>query len=94
MKPNCYNCKHRKDVPGNAHSQCVHPKINLGSDTDSFSALFTIFDGRAMKAAQELEIRAEPHGIKSGWFMWPANFDPVWLNNCNGFEQEEKGNNE
>lgn len=22
------------------------------------------------------------HGIKSGWFMWPFNFDPVWLESC------------
>ena len=25
------------------------------------------------------------HGIKHGWFFWPANFDPTWLVSCDGF---------
>jgi len=25
------------------------------------------------------------HGIKNGWFCWPANFDPTWLVSCDGF---------
>jgi len=25
------------------------------------------------------------HGIRMGWFLWPANFDPVWLETCTGF---------
>ena len=29
------------------------------------------------------------HGIKSGWFVWPFNFDPVWLISCNGFKPKE-----
>jgi hypothetical protein len=68
-KPNCYDCKWRGDVVGDAHSRCDHPKVK--------------------EAAKELEIKGHPHGIKSGWFMWPANFDPVWLENCNGFESNK-----
>jgi hypothetical protein len=30
-----------------------------------------------------------PHGICNGWFIWPINFDPVWLENCDGFESKE-----
>ena len=37
-------------------------------------------------------------GVRSGWFFWPYNFDPVWLKECDGFtpkqdaacEKEEK----
>ena len=25
-------------------------------------------------------------GIRKGWFDWPHNFDPVWLEECNGFD--------
>lgn len=25
------------------------------------------------------------HGIRSGWFMWPLNYDPTWLISCDGF---------
>lgn len=28
----------------------------------------------------------DPHGIKNGWAYWPYNFDPVWLLNCDRFE--------
>src|SRR3990167_11061705 len=38
----------------------------------------------------ELNIRGNPHGIKHGWFSWPYNFDPIWLENCDGFEEKEK----
>ena len=24
-------------------------------------------------------------GIRRGWFIWPFNFDPVWLMSCDGF---------
>lgn len=37
-----------------------------------------------------LNVRGNPHGIRKGWFMWPVNFDPVWLESCDGFEQKEE----
>ena len=30
----------------------------------------------------------DPHGIKSGWFFWPYNFDPCWLVSCDSFKQK------
>jgi hypothetical protein len=63
--PDCYDCKHRRDVPGNAHSKCVHPE------------------------ARSLNVEGSPHGIRNGWFCFPYNFDPVWLNECDGFEKKE-----
>lgn len=89
-KPNCFQCKHRRNIPGDAHSQCVHPLINGDGDNDMFSAIIALVDGSAIKAAEQLDIQAEPHGVRSGWFFWPANFDPRWLLNCNGFESKEE----
>jgi len=37
-----------------------------------------------------LNVKGHPHGIKNGWFIWPFNFDPVWLENCDGFTPKEK----
>lgn len=34
--------------------------------------------------------KGNPHGIKSGWFYWPLNFDPVWLLSCEGFSDDKK----
>lgn len=36
-----------------------------------------------------LEIKGNRHGIDKGWFHWPFNYDPVWLDNCNGFAPKE-----
>lgn len=30
-------------------------------------------------------LNANPHGIASGWFMFPFNFDPAWAEECIGF---------
>lgn len=59
----CYECKHRRDVPGSCHSGCANVEADVVGDA---------------------------HGIKNGWFFWPINFDPVWLQNCTGFEKKEQ----
>jgi hypothetical protein len=31
---------------------------------------------------------ANPHGIKNGWFNFPIDFDPVWIEGqCEGYEE-------
>jgi len=80
----CYKCKYRGTMPGDAHSRCNHPKVK--QDDSMFGALADLLGGKNEEARQELNIKGDPHGIHSGWFMWPANFDPVWLRNCDGFE--------
>jgi len=33
--------------------------------------------------------KGNEHGIRNGWFMWPWNFDPVWMiDECKQFEQK------
>jgi len=29
LKTNCYDCIHRRNIPGNAHSKCANPNINI-----------------------------------------------------------------
>ena len=82
-KPNCYECKHRRSVPGDAHSECVNPLI---SDTDRIITGFALLAGQRSAAMKILNVSGSRHGIKSGWFYWPLNFDPVWLETCDGFE--------
>lgn len=91
-KPNCYKCVFRREVPGDAHSSCAHPSVPEG---DAFGNLMATFAsvGRVapvadVKAAEKLKISANPIGIRRGWFNWPWNFDPVWLQSCEGFKQK------
>lgn len=39
---------------------------------------------------QYAEVTANSHGIKSGWFFHPWNFDPVWLESCTEFNAKEE----
>lgn len=92
-QPLCYRCIYRRDVPGSAHSGCVHPKA--GGNDPGLSALAILASVGRMSpvadvvGADALNISANPHGIRNGWFNWPFNFDPVWLANCDGFTSKE-----
>ena len=90
--PNCYECKHRGNVPGDAHSCCRHPSAQ-GDLDNPLGALFAILAGvQRVPPTQgastvKLNITGNDHGIRSGWFNWPWNFDPIWLESCDGFEK-------
>ena len=72
--PNCYTCIYRKDLIWSAHSECKHPLW--------YYELATNF--------KFLGIKLNPHGVKCGWADWPFDFDPVWLDSCNGFKKLTK----
>lgn len=81
VKANCYKCKYRDGVPGDAHSCCKHPVA---------SPIYMMFfmSGKSAIASKDFTIRGNTHGVRSGWFTWPVNFDPVWLEECTLFEQK------
>jgi hypothetical protein len=37
-------------------------------------------------------VSGHEHGIRSGWFRWPLNFDPTWLLTCDGFSDKPEDN--
>lgn len=86
-KPNCYECKWRRPIPGNAHSECRHPKIN---DSDRILAPLLLAAGiQNAPTLKRLNVTGGETGIRGTWFMWPLNFDPTWLLTCDGFELKE-----
>ena len=80
-KANCYKCIYRGTVPGDCHSCCRYPGNRTG--------ILDYFAAENRDNAKKLNIRGNPHGIKMGWFMWPVNFDPTWLENCDGFKPKQ-----
>jgi len=38
----------------------------------------------------EAKVTGDKHGIRMGWFLWPLNFDPVWLESCDSWSNDEK----
>jgi hypothetical protein len=97
MSRKCYECVHRGEVPGSAHSSCNHPAAVKLISANPMFGLIGLYGRRSgvqvlpgiSAAVQELNLRAVPRGIQMGWFIWPVNFDPVWLINCDGFKARE-----
>jgi hypothetical protein len=92
--PICYQCKWRRDIPGDAHSSCHHPAFENVWD-NSFAQIVAILGKRAGVVAAEtrdIYVRGHPHGVARGWFNHPMNFDPVWLQECTGFTAVRRQN--
>ena len=95
-KPNCYECKWRGEIPGDAHICCKHPNIVQDTNNPLGNIMATFASvGRTAPvistAFAKMGIVGDAHGIKNGWFCWPWNYDPIWLKKCNGFTKNKKG---
>jgi hypothetical protein len=95
-KGKCYDCIHRRECAGSAHSSCAHPKSGL-KNASPLMEMMAIFAsvGRTGPALEvdgmkALGIGLNPHGVRRGWANWPFNFDPIWLVECTGFEEKVK----
>lgn len=88
----CYKCKWQGGVPGSAHSSCKHPSLKEIHDKPLMQ-LVGILGKRLppikVEGAGIINVRGSAYGIKKGWFQWPLNFDPSWLEFCDGFEVKE-----
>ena len=94
-KPNCFECKYKEDIPGDCHIKCTHPSIKklMSGKNESLIELLAIFGSVGRTPPMQLyppdmNIKANERGVKRGWFNFPYNFDPVWLENCDGFEKK------
>jgi hypothetical protein len=46
----------------------------------------TGYAGRDMHLSESMVVRCSVRGVQSGWCMYPLNFDPIWIEQCTGFE--------
>lgn len=81
--PDCYKCMYRGMLAGDAHSRCTHPVATKGLDPNSIAQMADAFLGKANGARVKL-------GIVGGGQTWPANFNPAFLQNCEGFQEREE----
>src|SRR3989442_13501305 len=105
VKPNCYNCIHRREVPGSSHSSCANPATESTRQSafmklagvvgkrggPELAGFASAFHEGPERAAAQLNIKAVEHGVRHGWFVWPVNFDPLWLEHCDGFQAKAEG---
>ena len=81
LTPNCYKCKHRRSLSWSAHSECVNPLLN---EKSRLLSMIVAVNGGDFP----MGVTGDYHGIRQGWFMWPMNYDPIWLKSCYGFEDK------
>ena len=99
----CYTCRHRRPLPGSAHSACHHPAtaathrspfMQLAGTVGKrggaeLAAMAQAFDEGPAGAMHTLGVEFAPQGVRNGWAVWPVNFDPVWLVRCTGYEKAD-----
>jgi hypothetical protein len=44
------------------------------------------FSAHSQCANMRSKVTGSQHGVDHGWFMWPFNFDPIWLQTCTGYQ--------
>jgi hypothetical protein len=83
-KAKCSECKHRQEIPGNAHILCTA----LGP-AGFLQVALTGFPPKVRTHIGDIPlIYAIEIGIEKGYFAWPLNFDPHWLWWCMLFESK------
>lgn len=78
---NCYECKHRRNLAGDCHSACAA----LPTEKHRVAAAFSV----TISYAYGAKLKANRHGVQNGWFNWPFNFDPIWVEKCEYFEEKD-----
>lgn len=93
--PTCkkFDCKHQSSIPGDCHIRCKHPLVSE-EDSAIDADILSLLSGRvkfhyASSLARKMGVSGHITGIKNGWFNWPYNFDPIWLESCAKFEKRE-----
>lgn len=79
----CYDCKFRRGIPGDAHSECTiipTPEYRL-----MVYAITQVSNGIKTDI---MDVQLNPHGVRNGWAAWPINFDPIWVDKCNLFREK------
>jgi len=34
-------------------------------------------------------VEVDEYGVRNGWCLWPLNFDPIWILECDSFSSDE-----
>lgn len=93
MKPICTNCKYRGTVPNSCHSSCHHPIAQeiVGNSDTLLSMMKSLIEDNKLGYTGSLGLKLkkdyEEYALSNGYFIFPINFDPGWIENCNGFEE-------
>lgn len=80
----CSTCDYMKRIPGDCHIKCDYPLMD--QKTSSILSLASIANPMAFNQETQrmFGFTAVEHGLLAGYFCFPDNFDPTWMNGeCN-----------
>lgn len=90
----CNNCTHKRNIAGDCHISCSNPDIAKHSQVLTVVGL-TSPSNLDKFCRESLGFSVDEYGIRSGWFMFPLNYDPTWMNGeCYYHSENEKLKNE
>lgn len=87
----CYNCRFRDKIPGDAHIRCTAIKsVATPEKLVMLELLLSIGKVELInKETSEPLVKLNAHGVKRGWAAWPLNFDPCWVEACEFFIKKD-----
>jgi len=82
---------YRQDLDGDCHSKCHHPSIkdNVESSIGNLLQCFGKRAGNIFISKNPINVKVNEHGLKNGWGNFPYNFDPIWIQSCDGYRESE-----
>ena len=88
---NCYNCIHRRNVPGSAHSSCAHKiaEITLPLVMAKAAMGYSSVEPVPARANGSPIVLLDEIGIRGGWALWPFDYDPTWVTQCLIYEGKD-----
>lgn len=88
--PDCRRCKWSRREPSGAHLCCMHPATELLWTLPGSRFVYVMGKGAGIVDYSEqtkgLYVVGDETGKAIGAFNWPFNFDPLWLQECDGWE--------
>jgi len=84
----CYKCVHCKAIPGSAHVMCAYALGDRAND--ALIQLIAILGGCKVDVPH-MKVTLNEVGVKNGWCNFPINFDPVWVVECDKYEEKKEG---
>lgn len=75
----CHSCKYRKNIPGDTHSKCEYPLLKPQDAMNITMASMANPDAFNKVVLENFGFTASTHALQSGYFCFPSNFDPTWM---------------
>lgn len=80
----CYDCKFRGTIHNSVHTRC----LSIGGN----DLMVKLFKSGHIKFNNEHGnplVKMKEWGVKNNWANWPTDFDPLWVEKCELFEEKK-----